>query len=92
VCDGGKQIRRRKGMVILMKILPDITWTHIKLKQTIHAAGTTKIYTGYILILGHSFAIGNDCEKGITTFSSACLSCKYLLRFRSDAVLSCDIA
>jgi hypothetical protein len=72
VCDEGKRNRRRKAIVILTKILPYIAWTHIKLKQTIHAAGTTNIYTGYILTLGHSFAIGNDYEK-VITFSSASL-------------------
>ena len=49
VCDEGKQIRRN-AMIILMKILPDITWTHIK--QTIHAAGTTKILYWLHLNLG----------------------------------------
>jgi hypothetical protein len=92
VCVEVKLIWRRKAMVILMKILPDVTWTHIKLKQTIHASGTTEIYTGYILILGHSFEIGNSNEKVITTFSSASLSCKHLLWFRSDAVMRCGTA
>jgi hypothetical protein len=77
-------------MVILMKILPDITWTHIKLKQTIYASGTTEICTGYISTLGQSFTIGNNNEEVITTFSSADLSCKHLLRFRSDAVMRCN--
>jgi hypothetical protein len=77
-------------MVILMK--PYQTLPGHTLNKPSMLLVPPRLYTGYILTLGHSFAIGKDCEKVITTLSSACLSCKHLLRFRSDAVQSCDIA